>query len=337
MKQGEDKITFEVQESLFFESGQEIAEMVSISLDPDIVVQAYKDDIQIRGIILLQGEYKKEIDSYMEQSYTEEDAAIRYIEKVMDGDNEETAMFSHRFPVEISVPPYRVQQLEQISVSVDAFDYELPSSNKLHVYASLHIHGINPEPSTLTKQAETQLKTDNVVEDNATGSQTEVKTSPESLTNEHTNDSTIESNSSSRQVDPYDEEERDKKSASKLRKVDEQAVSHDNDSEIEVIEMEDVTASSTLDEKAGIDIQFSEQQEQSDEAEVKDVAFLAELFHGDEELYTKMKIYITKDDDTIESIAKRYEVPVLQLMKDNEMSADSLEGGQLIKIPNRSE
>src|SRR5699024_8709900 len=63
-------------------------------------------------------------------------------EKVYEMDDEQSR-FSHRFPVEISVPPNLVDNLEDITVSVDAFDYELPSQNKLNIKASIHIHGIN--------------------------------------------------------------------------------------------------------------------------------------------------------------------------------------------------
>src|SRR5690606_19452538 len=119
MKAKDDVIIFDVNETLYFERGQEIAEMVSISLDPDIAIQAYDQYIQVRGLIMLQGEYVKVENSQPEyQEFTEE--LTNYIEKVVDTE-ENQAQFSHRFPVEISVPSYRVENEADVTVTIDAF------------------------------------------------------------------------------------------------------------------------------------------------------------------------------------------------------------------------
>src|SRR5690625_2583098 len=144
LQQNEDKIKFDLNETLYFESGQEIEEMVSISLDPDIAVQTYDSYIQIRGLIFLQGEYQKSDHVKLEEQAYNDVNFTKYIEKVVELDTD-YARFSHRFPVEISVPTYRVDNLEDITVSVNSFDYELPDKNKLKLKAAIHINGINAD------------------------------------------------------------------------------------------------------------------------------------------------------------------------------------------------
>lgn len=82
-----------------------------------------------------------------------------------------------------------------------------------------------------------------------------------------------------------------------------------------------------------IDIQLNESEAEEDD-EVKDVQFLTDLFGGEEEeQHAKMRIYITQEEDTIETIAKRYEISALQLIKDNNLAGESIEEGQLLHLP----
>ncbi|WP_068674512.1 LysM peptidoglycan-binding domain-containing protein [Oceanobacillus sp. Castelsardo] len=135
--------TFELNETLYFEKGQELEELRGISLDPEITIQNNEDYISIRGVIELTGNYKKA--TILEESLEEfNHEAKRYIENVADMD-EENAEFTHRFPVEISVPTYRVSSLDDVLVSVQAFDYEIPEQTQLKMFSTIAIHGINQE------------------------------------------------------------------------------------------------------------------------------------------------------------------------------------------------
>ncbi len=135
--------SFELNETLYFEKGQEIEELRGISLEPEITIQTNEDYISIRGVIELTGNYKKAttIEDRLEEFNHE---AKRYIESVADTDDE-NAEFSHRFPVEISVPTYRVGNLDDVMVSVQAFDYEIPKQTQLKMFSTIAIHGINQE------------------------------------------------------------------------------------------------------------------------------------------------------------------------------------------------
>ena len=59
------------------------------------------------------------------------------------------------------------------------------------------------------------------------------------------------------------------------------------------------------------------------------------MFRGeDEEAYAKMRICIVQDKDTIESIAERYQITALQLIKQNGLDDEfEIRTGQLLHIP----
>ena len=141
MDKKDNFISFDVNETLYFERGQEINEMLSISLDPDISLEMFDAYVQIRGIILLHGAYKKS----QEHSHdSHEETVTAHIEKITDR-NDEEAEFSHRFPLDISIPRERVHQLDDVSVMIHAFDYELPDHQTLKIKATIHIIGIYDE------------------------------------------------------------------------------------------------------------------------------------------------------------------------------------------------
>lgn len=340
LDQQRNKLIFNVNESLLFESGQEIAEMVSISLDPDIVVQSYEEYIQIRGIILLQGEFIREKSNEKDVQPNIYDSALRYVEKVMENDDNR-AYFSHRFPVEISVPLYRVNNIKDITATIDAFDYDIPTRNKLNIIASLHIYGINHEAAIMNQKLEHEEKTDVTNRSLPKGNkERELETIENQL------ESNIEQPNKDKKIDAKVNEERVAKQLQKESEtpVEEQIVQATTGMEPFIQppqkenRPEDDLVRDEYDEQIdetenSIDISMNESKEnETDHDGVEDVTFLTDLFQRDEESQTRMKIYIAQEDDTIESIAKRYEVPILQLVKDNDLSVETLQGGQLIKI-----
>ncbi|MFZ0476273.1 MAG: LysM peptidoglycan-binding domain-containing protein, partial [Halobacillus sp.] len=56
------------------------------------------------------------------------------------------------------------------------------------------------------------------------------------------------------------------------------------------------------------------------------------LFPNREETYTQMKMYIAQEDETLASIAEKYEVSIHQLEKVND-HRDEVSPGQIVYIP----
>lgn len=112
----------------------------------------------------------------------------------------------------------------------------------------------------------------------------------------------------------------------------------DDSTEIDDVELDEDSedVSDELEERE-IDIQVKESEEETDD-DVKDVHFLTTIFNrANEESYSQLRIYIVQDGDTVDSIAKRYEVSSLRLLQLNNLAGEDLVTGELLYIPEVSE
>ncbi|PAF21795.1 hypothetical protein CHH49_09530, partial [Terribacillus saccharophilus] len=82
---------------------------------------------------------------------------------------------------------------------------------------------------------------------------------------------------------------------------------------------------------------FEEEEEETDEiAERKDSSnFLVSMFGAREETYTKLRVCIVQERDTLEKIATRYDVPVSSIASSNNLEEETVSEGQLLLIPQR--
>lgn len=320
--------SFDLNESLYFEEGQEVAEMLGISLDPEISIQPFNDFISIRGVIELQGSYQKEVFSNVEAEDTldfDDYHSRRYVEKVVELDNGQSE-FTHRFPVEISVPTYRVADLNDVTVNIESFDYEIPNQSQLKLSSRIEIHGISDQTEAapgkvietgnefLPPREEETFEFDIKAENEA--SEPDSQFTPE---NAPTLSPEVEES-----VSPEKERWKSKKSQSLAEFFKKEPVESSP-------EDESSQESSTLNYTES---DYMEESYESRSSETKDVSYLADMFRSDDDdRYAKMRLCIVQNTDTVESIAKRYQIPALQLVKQNNLSDDSLEEGQLLYIP----
>ncbi|WP_435534544.1 LysM peptidoglycan-binding domain-containing protein [Bacillus amyloliquefaciens] len=134
------RLQFSVEESICFQKGQEVSELLSISLDPDIRVQEVNDYVSIKGSLELTGEYNIDHSSHFEELNRE----MRHVEEVRAREDG-TAELIHCFPVDITIPKNKVSHLNDVFVFIDAFDYQLTDSRILTIQADLAIEGLLEE------------------------------------------------------------------------------------------------------------------------------------------------------------------------------------------------
>lgn len=138
-QENESYLRFSLEESVWFHKGQEVAELYSISLDPNVTIQESDQYVFIRGSLDLSGEYKdSQNGDYEEFPQSFLPKAVQKVERHPDGLNE----FTHRFPVDITIPNNRISSLEEIDITIQSFDYALPEHNCLKLQADLLITGI---------------------------------------------------------------------------------------------------------------------------------------------------------------------------------------------------
>ncbi|QHE53159.1 stage VI sporulation protein D [Pontibacillus sp. HMF3514] len=319
--------SFHLNESLWFKRGQEVDEFMGISLEPDIAIQENDDTVSIRGVIELAGEYfqsesaEGESDEEAQVLSLRDHASKRTIENI-DTHEDGVSEFYHRFPVEVSIPKHRIQSLEDVTVSIDSFDYELPEQGHLKLNATVAIHGVQEERSFENSQVEER--------DSATEQADELEESfsidqkfvePVQETTQETSDTAEE-----------DEEGRwnFKKKSQSFAEFFGHEQEEDQDDEEESSDYYE-------EDESRDEIEVKEQQSasDSDDEEAPDARYLTSMFQREEEPYAKMKMCIVQEQDTLGTIAQRYKVPPTHLSRVNKLGDEDISAGQILYIPTK--
>lgn len=142
-QENQSYLRFSLEESVWFQKGQEVEELYSISLDPNVTLTEDDHYVYIRGTLDLSGEYKNDEEEEGDEDFTHAflPKSVQSVERHPDGMIE----FVHRFPVDITIPSSRIASLEDIEVSIQTFDYDILERNCLKLQADLFISGIYGE------------------------------------------------------------------------------------------------------------------------------------------------------------------------------------------------
>ncbi|MDC3412484.1 stage VI sporulation protein D [Aquibacillus sp. 3ASR75-11] len=341
--------TFELDESLWFKKGQEVDELMGVSLEPEISIQEFNDYVQIRGVIELKGEYfqvKEDLNEEEEQVLSLRDypskRLVERVESYEDGVNE----FFHRFPVEISVPQYRVHSLEDVMVGIETFDYELPERSQLKLSATVAIHGVRDEETALESSREENQP--NVEED----LDQDVPFDDETIDFEFKEEVPLDVPENELTEGPLDtpelEEPAKKKEKNKWKNKKTQSFAEFFGKNSEKKLVDDIVEPFNQDEsdifndspvltfeEQGGEVEEDQVPEREEEKTNQDASYLLNIFDNkkEQERYAKMKMCIVQDSDTLISIAERYDVSPLQITKSNKLEEDDVLEGQILYIP----
>ncbi|WP_215551640.1 stage VI sporulation protein D [Bacillus mycoides] len=312
-------LRFSLKESVWFQKGQEVEELLSISLDPDVEIEELDHEVIVRGQLDLTGEYvARQDDSAYSLRELSPAKAIDYVETRADGVNE----LVHSFPLEISIPRNRVKVIEELYVSIEEFDYELKENGCLQLLADISITGLCDEERTEDEEEETvcaELEADSAEEDESRPAlHEEVPVYKES---DGWEDYAFE---------PFQVEER------KEQEIEEEALE-----EHELVEREEEQEKTPQFELFGRKNFKKEKAKKQEEPEEEaysqrdeNALYLTKLFTKEpEEEFTKVRMYFVQEGDTIESVAERYETTVQSLYRVNQSEDIYLTTGQIIYIP----
>jgi stage VI sporulation protein D len=343
-------LRFSLEESLWFRKGQEVEELLSISLDPDITIQENDQYVTIRGSLILTGEYK----SYEASSDENEEskATQKFVERV-DTREEGNCELSHRFPVDITIPNNRIQSIYDIDVLVESFDYSLPERSCLKLSAELTISGLYEE----TQQEEVEEL--EVFQRTEEEEESAVEFQPYVSQNENQNENTLlfeaEARKQQEEESPVElpkfpsfsyqpQEQESNKPA-----WDYQEAGNERKKEVEVKEevvvVEEAPVELVVLEE---DITFVEESSSSSSSEEKPKKHGKKLFSKKKSMtlteffarkdessqQASLKVCIVQKGDTVDSLADRYQVTVQNLLRVNnlEINQDVYEG-QVLYIP----
>ena len=142
-QENQSYLRFSLEESVWFQKGQEVEELYSISLDPNVTLIEDDHYVYIRGTLDLSGEYMNDEENEVDDDFANIflPKSVQSVERHPNGMYE----FMHRFPVDITIPSSRIASLDDIEVTIQTFDYAIPERNSLKLQADLIISGIYSE------------------------------------------------------------------------------------------------------------------------------------------------------------------------------------------------
>jgi len=150
LPQNQSSIRFSLEELIWFKKGQEVEELLSISLDPHITIQELEQYVVIKGNLYLAGEYigcgEEEGEDVLFRKYVQ---AVQYREE--DGIFE----FYQSFPVDVTIPKTRIADIEELDVNIEGFDYQFHGTDCLKINADIAIEGILQDGDEEEDEAET--------------------------------------------------------------------------------------------------------------------------------------------------------------------------------------
>ncbi len=316
-------LRFSLKESVWFQKGQEVEELLSISLDPDVEIEELDHEVIVRGQLDLTGEYVARQD---DSAYSLRDLSpaksIDYVETREDGVNE----LVHSFPLEISIPRNRVKVIEELYVSIEEFDYELKENGCLQLLADISITGLCDEERIEDEEEETAYAEleDDLAQEYETRPTPQVE-EPAYKESDEWEDYAFE---------PFQLEERKEQEVEEEEIEEHEFVEREEEKEttpqFELFGRKDFKKEKEKEKKKKQEEQEEEAYSQRDE----NALYLTKIFTKEpEEEFTKLRMYFVQEGDTIESVADRYETSVQNLYRVNQTEDIYLTAGQIIYIP----
>ncbi|MGG3892350.1 stage VI sporulation protein D [Geobacillus stearothermophilus] len=335
-------LRFSLEESVWFKRGQEVAEFLSISLDPVISVDEYDQYITIRGALELSGEFRQAGEG---QAEADDDvfelAGYRFIQHISvreDGISE----LSHRFPIDITIPKNRIRSLEDVYVTVESFDYDLDENGRLLITADISISGISEAPldDDLPDDEEDDeplfAPFESIARKEAAGE--EAFASVDDLTDEADEQPAFAADETTVSVMEPAAIRHEETEAEEEEEAKEPFLPLETETKEVSAQTEEDIASLLPPTEAKVSIGAAKkavEEEEETKTKSENALYLTKLFAKSEEKeFTKLKICIVQQGDSLDKIAERYDVTVSQLLRANDLeSPDDVHEGQLLYIP----
>lgn len=342
--ENQSSIRFSVEESIWFQRGQEVSELLSMSLDPEIIIQEHDQYISVRGGLVLTGEYHARGLDEEEASSTTLPVGARTVQDLITREDG-VSVLKHKFPVDITIPKNRIQNLNDVYVTIEAFDYELPQQGNLILEAELSISGIYVDQEIKLPQAtfpRDALKEEEGVEE-------------EFVYEEDNEDAVVELDEANEEdlVQPlmrgsFDddvteevEEDNDPFTPFIVEAKRDTKVDYFENPALEAEQEEPYVLTRKAPQfefKSRVDAPVSNQEianeEEKDGNRDENTLSLTKIFAKEEEAETtRLKMCIVQKDESIESIANRYGVQSQSLIRVNHLDREHLAEGQILYIP----
>ncbi|GGK15889.1 hypothetical protein GCM10010965_06130 [Caldalkalibacillus thermarum] len=137
-------VQFHLEETVWLNNRADATEIVSLDLEPDVEVLEQDQLVNIKGYLVLTGRFRntpEELD--LESSSLQEQLKFQdlHVEQ-KEIDPIDLGRIEKRFPLDITVPSSKVENLDDVYISIDQFDYSLQNGNCLVIEADISLLGV---------------------------------------------------------------------------------------------------------------------------------------------------------------------------------------------------
>ncbi|WP_026690533.1 stage VI sporulation protein D [Alteribacter aurantiacus] len=334
-------LSFSIQEAVWLNRGQEIDSVLSLSLDPDITIQETEDYVTVKGNLVLTGEYSpgNEVDEDQQQrnASLSEQVSFRSIEEVRVSD-EGLGTIRHPFPIDVTIPRSRIQDVDQVYVNVDSFDYDLPGNGCIELQADVSISGMRGEFASAESYVdETEEETEQEARDFHFES---VRPQEQEEVQEVRGEDVAEEEKEAsepvvylnRYAEAQEEDSYEEEAEQEQQQEDVYAYAHANDMRYTANAYQD----EAVEEEQEVEKEPEEEEKTYGTREEENALYLTKvLARDDEEAFTRLRMCIVQAGESLDTISARYKIPSSQIMRQNRLNEERVEEGQILYIPNR--
>ncbi|WP_028777170.1 LysM peptidoglycan-binding domain-containing protein [Shimazuella kribbensis] len=309
-----EQLRFNISEKIRLHPQQAgISSLLELDLYPDVEIKDEGHHLKIFGYLRLNGTY--EGDSIAEADVLE-----------YDPDELEGEEIAYVIPVEITLPRDRAE-LANICAEVESFDYQLLSPFELQIEAVLMIDGILPDQE---EELITEISDDSQEQEEIEGTPTFAANPAQSEFLEVPDPQRIEAKEEEVSVE-------EKVSVEEEVLVEEPVLDRTIHRETRRTAKERFEEKSEEAPQPLLVIEEGKQEEveqpSSTEEEVRGKDWSRWLVNGKEDTFTSLKMVIVQKDESIDTLAAKYEISCDAILKTNEFATDRLVEGQIVKIP----
>lgn len=351
---GQRNLRFSVEEAVWLGKGQEIEEMLSLALEPEVSIEENKHYISVRGSLRLTGEYVPgaEVDEEDEEERVFSDQNRRLIDEAHVND-EGVGEMTHRFPLDITIPYSRVGSLDDLYVTVESFDYQLSDKRCVEIVADVAISGMVDESQSLeTKKQEEEHS------EKSSGQQQPNLIENDYSENEKTEEEELllargETEQEREFSQPFhfeaelsaEEEENEASSTEDIERPVSPVVEMKSRAEAESPpkQLQTPKEYERLAEETAEEAKRTEEDESANhqsenekgtaEKREENALYLTKMMTKEEEQFSRLKMCIIQRGESLSTIAKRYDLSPSQLVRVNGLSSEDVEEGQILYIP----
>lgn len=135
-----EPLEVKISEKYYMEQGRGIEQLLAVSLNESIELHEFESFIQLKGDIILEGEYACENHPY-EPGEKLQYPQRKYIHTVEMLDND-IVYFKQSIPIDITIPRANILQVQDIHVDIHQFDYSIPTPHLIILFATIRVNGI---------------------------------------------------------------------------------------------------------------------------------------------------------------------------------------------------